>query len=147
MPGCRPPSLSQGAVATPDGGAYIVEMIGACCSDQPQDGNMGLINHTPSSEHLQPQRQRDFRPVAMAEITPEYVLSLQEPAKGYLCSMDKNPGRSRMRMICNPGRIPFFLDSFNPGIEFLRFEIKDFNSGRIVYSVSFCMMLPPVKPP
>ena len=48
----------------------------------------------------------------MPDITPDYVLSLESPAKGYLCPMEAN----------------------RFGIEFLRFEIKDFNSGRVVYS-------------
>ena len=49
-------------------------------------------------------------------ITPEYVLSLEQPAQGYLCEQEAN----------------------RYGVEFLRFEIKDFDSGRAVYQVIAC---------
>ena len=49
----------------------------------------------------------------MVDITPDYVLSREAPSDGYYCPLDANVY----------------------GIEFLRFEIKDFDTGRAVYQV------------
>ncbi|KAG2423035.1 hypothetical protein HXX76_015551 [Chlamydomonas incerta] len=50
----------------------------------------------------------------MAQITPEVVLSYTKPASGYLCPLNAN--------------------TF--GIEFLKFEIKDYDTNRVVYQVA-----------
>ena len=52
----------------------------------------------------------------MVDITPDYVLALDQPTPGYLCPLEANVY----------------------GIEFLRFEIKDFDTGRPVYQVNCC---------
>jgi hypothetical protein len=47
------------------------------------------------------------------QITPASVLTLESPVEGYLC--------------------PLVANTY--GIEFLRFEIKDYDTGRSIYQV------------
>lgn len=51
----------------------------------------------------------------MPEITPAYVLARDKPVDGYLCAQEDNVY----------------------GIEFIRFEIKDYDSGVSVYQVFY----------
>jgi hypothetical protein len=48
------------------------------------------------------------------KISPEVVLGFESPSEGYLCPLSANAY----------------------GVEFLKFEIKDYDSGKVVYQVS-----------